>query len=347
MSTRSDAQTGTHPPASTIPEESATATPLTNTVFEPQSSFITTDTENTLDPAAYDKCASAKFHAPIVIFGGRSLVGPYLFQHLAEAKLTAEVISRETINLPPGFSHQKVDLNNVRAWSVPENAIVLSLAPLWVLARHLPRFLGAQSIVALGSTSRFAKIKSKDPKERAIAESLSLAEDILTKWSAKCQTRATILRPTLIYDGKNDRNITRVANFIRRFGFFPVAKPANGLRQPIHADDVAAAIMGAMGNACVYDQALNISGGEVLPYYQMIARVFEALDKKPRLLPLPTKQMEFCFKLLTSWGLLQEKSFGFSIFKRMNEDLIFDSEFALKSLPGYHPRPFTTTHLFE
>ncbi len=261
---------------------------------------------------------------PIIILGGRSLVAPYLMHNLASAGLSAEVISRQSLDLPAGFRPLLLDLAQARQWCVPEGAIVISLVPIWILAQHMLRFVGAQSIIAVSSTSRYSKADSNDPKERTTAENLEMAENILQTWGHHSLTPYTILRPTLIYDGATDQNVTRMARTISRFGIFPVASPGNGLRQPIHADDVALAIMAALGNATVYNKSLNLAGGEILTYRQMVERVFEALDLRPRPLMLPTNILQRAFQIASKLGVIREKSFGFSVFKRMNEDLVFD-----------------------
>ena len=277
---------------------------------------------------------------PVVILGGRSLVAPYLMRRLAAAGLSADVISRQPLTLPSGFRSLTLDLTQARSWMVPADALVISIAPLWVLARNLPRFMGAKAVIAVGSTSRFGKAASEDPRERATAEKLREAEAALENWNRTSGTTTTILRPTLIYDCVNDANITRMARVIRRYGVFPIAAPGKGLRQPIHADDVAGAIMGALDNAAVDGKALNIAGGEALTYRAMAERVFIALGRQPRPLLLPTDKLALAFSAATRLGILREKSFGFGVFNRMNEDLVFDCAEGL-ALLNYAPRPFT------
>lgn len=258
---------------------------------------------------------------------------------LDAAGLSASVVSRRAQKLPEGFTAINLDLTQARQWIVPENAIVISLLPLWVLSRHINRLMGAQSLIAVSSTSRFSKSASDDPKERAIADQLTMAENIITAWAPRSHVAYTILRPTLIYDGHSDQNITKIASFIQRFGCFPVASPAKGLRQPIHAEDVAKAIMASLGNASTYYMALNIAGGEILTYRTMVERIFAALGKSPRIIPMPVALLEQPFKLLTKLGIIKETSFGFGAFRRMNEDLIFDSSEGSQLL-NYAPRPF-------
>lgn len=277
---------------------------------------------------------------PIVIIGGNSIVATYLMRRLGTQGLKAEVISRNPVAVPEGFTFTAMDLGRARNWIAPENATIISLLPLWILAKYLPRFIGVNSIIALGSTSLFTKATSPNAQERSIATGLENAEKSFQDWCARSNVHGTLLRPTMIYDGVSDMNIGRMARFIRRFRFLPLAEPAQGLRQPIHADDVAKAICKAIDNPSVYDVALNIAGGEVLTYRAMVERVFATLNMKPRLLLLPESWLERGFRLATDLGLLRETAFGSSIFRRMNEDLIFDTETGLRLL-DYQPRRFS------
>lgn len=279
---------------------------------------------------------------PLVIIGGNSLVAPYLMRRLGAEGRSADVISRSIVPVPDGFTFTAMDLGRARNWIAPENAVIISLLPLWILAKYLPRFIGVHSIIALGSTSLFTKAASPNSKERSVATGLENAEKSFQDWCTRSNVHGTLLRPTMIYDGIHDINIGRMARFIRRLHFLPLAAPAQGLRQPIHADDVAKAIHNAIGNEAVYDMSLNIAGGEVLTYRAMAERVFAALNIKPRLLMLPESWLEKGFRFASEIGFLRETSFGSSIFRRMNEDLVFDTENGLRLL-DYQPRKFALT----
>ncbi len=279
---------------------------------------------------------------PLVILGGSSLVAFYLMQRLSAEGLSADVISRRKIDVPSPLRFLQLNLTEARNWVAPEGSIVISLVPLWILARTMSRFIGVQSIVALGSTSRFTKANSVDIKDRALAEGLEMAENIVRAYSLKGNIAYSVLRTTMIYDCLRDQNIARIARFIRRFHFFPLAAPGKGLRQPIHADDVAKAIINALGNNHIYDQILNIAGGEVLTYRDMVERIFIALKQKPRFATVPTKILQTGFRWASRFRLIQENAFGHTIFQRMNEDLIFDVSEGLEKL-NYQPRKFEPT----
>lgn len=278
-------------------------------------------------------------NSQLIILGGNGAAGEYLMHHLAEANRTATVISRRPMNAPKGFTELLTDLNKDLAWAAPDGATVISFLPLWILTTFLPRLTKANALIATGSTSRFSKTNSGDAHERGVAEKLEHAEQELQKWSEEKGITWTVLRPTIIYDCKSDKNITRMARFIRRWHFLPLASPANGLRQPIHTDDVAKAAFLCIDNTAAANKAFNISGGEVLTYRAMVERVFLALGKPPRLLPLPTRFLQSCLRAVAKLGLLQSSNFSAEVFLRMNQDLVFEVADGLKAIK-YQPRSF-------
>lgn len=275
----------------------------------------------------------------IIVLGGKSLVTRYLVKQLDALHLNASVMTHEPAALPEVFGHIPAVLMQSKTWQAPEHALIISLLPLNELVRYLPRFANAQSIIALGSTSLFSKAKSRDPYERAHAENLAMSENILRAWCQKNQKVYTILRPTLIYDGQHDDTVMQIAQVIVRAGLFPLAGAARGLRQPIHADDVAKAIIAALGNVTVYNKALNIAGGEVLTYRHMVESVFQAIGQRPRFLRLPLFVVQGLYRLARKTGFLRGIGVSAETFRRMNQDIVFDTDEGLRLL-AYEPRMF-------
>ena len=144
--------------------------------------------------------------------------------------------------------------------------------------------------------------------------------------------------PTLIYGGGRDGNISEIARLIRRFGFFPLVGQGLGLRQPVHGADVAAACVAALNTAKASNREYNLSGAEVLPYGEMVGRVFAAVGRRPRFLVVPLG----VFKLaLVGLRLLPRyRHWSAAMAQRMNQDLVFDHADAARDL-GFRPRPFT------
>lgn len=215
----------------------------------------------------------------------------------------------------------------------------LCVAPIWVLPQYfsmLERY-GARRIVALSSTSLFTKTDSSDPAESATAARLAEGETRLRTWGEDKGVEWVILRPTLIYGRGRDKNITEIARFVSRFGFFPVLGTAMGLRQPIHAEDVAAACVAALTVPGASNRAYNISGGETLPYREMVCRVFAAMQRRPRLVTIPRSVFRMAVACLRMFPRYRHWSTAMA--ERMNHDLVFDHTDATRDL-GFSPRPF-------
>jgi nucleoside-diphosphate-sugar epimerase len=216
----------------------------------------------------------------------------------------------------------------------------ICVAPIWVLPEHFPLLeaSGARRVVALSSTSRFTKVDSGDMAETAVAARLIEAEDRVVAWAKSRGVEWVILRPTLIYGLGRDKNISEIARFIRRFGFFPVFGQAQGLRQPIHAENVAATCVSALQAPDAANRAYNISGGETLSYREMVARVFVALGRRPRLLTVPLWVFRLAVSVLRC--LPRYRQWSAAMAERMNRDLVFDHTDATRDL-GFKPRVFS------
>jgi nucleoside-diphosphate-sugar epimerase len=170
-----------------------------------------------------------------------------------------------------------------------------------------------------------------------IAQRLAEGEASFRAWAEQHGITWVILRPTLIYGQGRDRNICEIVRFIRRFKFFPLLGRAQGLRQPVHVEDVAAACFAAFLASNVNNRAYNISGGETLTYREMVERVFEVLNQPPYLLTIPLWIFRLAVKALRQ--LPHYRHWTVAMAERMNRDLVFDSSEAVRDF-RYSPRPF-------
>lgn len=149
--------------------------------------------------------------------------------------------------------------------------------------------------------------------------------------------RWTLFRPTLVYDGIHDKNVARIVRFIRRLHFFPVINPASGLRQPLHAADLAWACLTVLGKPVTECKAYNLAGGEVLSYREMVCRVFQAFHRRPRLVPV-VRRVYRSFLSLASLHP-RYRYLNAAMAERMNRDMVFDIAPARNDF-GFAPRAF-------
>ncbi len=278
----------------------------------------------------------------VVVLGARSLVGECVLALLAQDGGRVTALSRHRMDQQEaGVEWRRLDQDTFRIENCQGEELSdwISVAPIWVLADCL-EYLDPSKIrrlVALSSTSRFTKEDSSDPGEQALARRFAESEELLKVWAEARGVEWVILRPTLIYGLGRDKNIAEIVRFIRRVGFFPMFGRAGGLRQPIHAKDVAGACVAALQAPEAANRAYNISGGEILPYRDMVGRVFAALGRRPLLVPVPLAAFRIAVALLRY--LPQYRQWSSAMVERMNRDLVFDHGEAARDL-AFKPRPF-------
>lgn len=285
------------------------------------------------------------FKNRIGILGASSLVGGCILPMLAAINWYVTAYSRKAV-----AEDKKIHwLRLPQCTTQLEDEITpfwICVAPIWVLPDYFYLFKKheAKRIVVLSSTSRFTKDDSTDMEEQAIARKLTDAEQRVRKWAENHGVEWVILRPTLIYGLGRDKNISEIARFIRRFGFFPLFGKANGLRQPIHAVDVAGACLSALQAPCAANRAYNISGGETLSYREMVIRIFSALSLRSRILSVPLWFFGLAISLLRR--IPRYRKWSTAMAMRMNQDLVFDHSEASRDF-GFNPRIFelSTTDL--
>lgn len=278
------------------------------------------------------------------VLGATSLVGKCVLPLLRDAGWQIVAYTRQAKpREEPGIRWQASPLAATRQPVPHDNEGVtpywICVAPIWALPDYfsLIEASGARRVVALSSTSRFTKDDSSDPEEQAIALRLADAEACVQTWAAGHGVEWIILRPTLIYGLGRDKNVAEIARFIRRFGFFPVFGKATGLRQPLHARDLAGACVAALGSPDVANRAYNLSGAQAIAYRDMVARIFRALGRPVRLLPVPLLAFRFAVALLRR--LPRYRNWSPAMAERMNRDLVFDHGEARRDF-GFEPRPF-------
>lgn len=273
---------------------------------------------------------------PILVLGATSLIGGHLMARLADEGFDPVAISRR----PPAGDACWVDGDLTDpdiGEHLPPAATVFSLSPIWLLPAVLPglKARGMVRLVAFSSTSRFTKVDSSEAGERAVAKALADAERAVETWCAEHGVAWTILRPTLIYDEGHDENVSRIARLVRRFHVMPLSGRGEGLRQPVHAADLAVGALAAAKALAARNRAYDLVGGETLTYRSMVDRVFEGLSKTPRSLPMPTWLFGLLMRLAKPFYPGATAAMG----TRMGQDLTFDSSPAARDF-GWSPRDF-------
>jgi GT2 family glycosyltransferase/nucleoside-diphosphate-sugar epimerase len=282
-----------------------------------------------------------KHRNPVLLAGATGQVGIATLRRLLAAGCEVVALYHSTVidfehpNLTwcyANLEHGTMDLpKNFRPQTV------IYTAGLWYLPQFLEKLaaLGVKRLVCFTSTSIESKANSHNAYEQKLVDRFRKAEDEVTRLCDANNIAWTIIRPTLIYGIGLDKNISSIVKFIRAFGFFPVYGEAAGLRQPVHADDLATAVVSVLNNPKTFSERFNLCGDEKVSYRAMVERVFKALGKKERIVPIP-----FLPQLIDgySWLTRQPETNG-EIARRMNQDLVF-SDAKARDFFDYDPRAF-------
>lgn len=211
-----------------------------------------------------------------------------------------------------GASHvDLLDPSSFRPGGTPQKPwLLISFAPIWLLApflnyladSHPERLSFMRGIIACSSSSAITKRFATNDFDRQLVSRLTTAEDQLLSTCRHLGLPCKILRPTLIYGHVGpfaDRNLSRLTALMRRLPILPL--PAHtGLRQPIHASQLAAVVMEFVrqftttGGDPLLSELIALGGDSELSYSSMFLALQQSLPltdsaRRCRLLPLPSR----------------------------------------------------------
>jgi uncharacterized protein YbjT (DUF2867 family) len=167
------------------------------------------------------------------------------------------------------------------------------------------------------------------------------AESKLVRLAAEHQIRAsaldwTILRPTMIYGDPGDRNLSRLLPLLRRAPVLPV--PGGGhLQQPVHAADVADAVLAAAERPAAAGCTYDVAGPEPLTFAELLRVCARAVASRTRFVPVPLRPVVAAargYELFSRNPRIRVEQL-----RRLAEDKAFSIDDAVRDL-GYAPRPF-------
>ena len=280
-----------------------------------------------------------------LVFGASGQIGLPLLDRLGDAGWRVHAVSRQARSDTPGRHWLQGDFAHVPVLPRDVDAI-FSCGPLDLFARwYATANVVSPRVVAFGSTSATSKHASDDDGERDVARRLLGAEASVFEASEQRGAGATMLRPTLVYGAGRDATLTRIAGMARRWGRFVLPRRADGLRQPVHVQDLADAAFAANVSPVAQGRSYDLPGGETLAYRDMVRRVLACLDPPLPLLELPMPLFRAAVAAAQARGVARELTPA--AVARMREDLAFDAAPARRDF-GYAPRAFRPeTRMFD
>lgn len=148
----------------------------------------------------------------------------------------------------------------------------------------------------------------------------------------------TIVRPTMIYGGPDDRNMARLLRLLRRTPIVPLPGGGRGLLQPVHVADVAQAVVATLDRPATSGQTYEIAGPDPLPLRRVVEIAAASLGRRVRIVSVPLRPVVAGTRLLERLGSERLRA---EQVERLVEDKAFDIASARRDL-SFAPRSFDT-----
>jgi len=271
-----------------------------------------------------------------IVVGASGIVGGHIVDRLVLAGERPIAVSRAR-RAAADVDWLLADLAMPDTIDWPPVSTLYCTAHVGLLADAIPHVVmpSLTRVVAFTSTSIVTKMNSELEAERDSVRRWAEDEQRLIDTCTKFGVAWTVLRPTIIYDEGRDANITRLARLIEKFGFMPLAGSGSGLRQPVHAQDLAIGALAAAASPAAANKIYAIPGTDTVSYREMIGRIFDGLHKPRRIIPVPPLLWRAAFALAKPFIANANVAMG----NRMSKDMIFDPEPAVQDF-GWRPRAF-------
>jgi nucleoside-diphosphate-sugar epimerase len=186
---------------------------------------------------------------------------------------------------------------------------------------------GIKRVVFISTTALFTTLNAPSKSVRLAAEA-TIRNSMLDY---------TILRPTMIYGSPRDRNMSRLVRYLHKYPVFPILGDGECLQQPVNVEDVAGAVVKALGSEKTIGKAYNIPGAKALTMNQVVDTISGILNRRTRKVHLPAAPFVKGLIILENFGIkLPIKS---EQMLRLNEDKAFPFDAAMKDF-GFAPLDF-------
>lgn len=273
----------------------------------------------------------------VTVLGATGFVGRRIVHELLQEGFRVNSVSRgvKPLNLPERVTWCRADIRIPgELAAIPWPTTVVSTLDISVTAEIMESVPeSVQRVIAFSSTSAVTKADAKEAADREVSSRLTNGENRLLRTPRE----VTVLRPTIIYGGPGDKNLERIAWQLRCFPAFPLVGGGLGLRQPVHANDLARAVTQIIEVPKTPDKIYEVAGAEILPFKDLVSRVGKANGRTARFISIPLPAAKLALKSLAPLPRFRGVPVG--ALERMQTDLVFDISPARRDF-GYSPRDF-------
>jgi len=273
----------------------------------------------------------------VLLVGGTSHTGERVARRLRRMGVAVRVLTRNPDSpvaqalLADGCEVAEGDtLRRWRLWEAAEGVdMIVSCAHIKhaeavVQACHR---VGRERLVLTSSARRYSRVKSETVGKVLAGEAAVTDSDL--EW--------TILRPTMIFGGSRDRNMTRLVEWVGRHSWVPVIGNGRTLIQPVFVEDLVTAIVECMRRPHTARRDYNLAGPEPIAVRDAIQEIASQLNKRVTTLAVPAAVAKLGVAMLAPWAA--SRGITPEVIGRQLEDKTADILPARQDL-AFAPRPF-------
>lgn len=275
----------------------------------------------------------------ILVAGGTGHTGERLVRRLILAGHEVAFLSRKSVDHPivasllrAGAIHVEGDF--LRRWTVWEaldgRDVLVSCAHI----RHSEaciqacRRTGVKRYLQMSSTRRYTKWPCVTSRE------VIRGEAVMERGGLD----HTIIRPTMIFGGKRDANLTRLVEWFRKHRWFPVFGDGRNLLQPVFVEDLVDVMVEALHNSTAIRRDYTVAGPEPLEYMTFLRETARAVGIENPLLPrIPRKPVLLASRLAAP--IMGKRGLTAEQIQRLGEDKSADISRAVREL-DFSPRSY-------
>lgn len=220
----------------------------------------------------------------VCVVGASGPIGGAVARHLVALGWRVTGIGRDAgrlDRLPARIARHRADVRDVaaiRAGLAGSAVVVSCIHPNYTPALlAAAAYAGTERIVLLSSTRRFSAVPDKGTAATVAAEEAFRA-GVLPGF---------LLHSTLIYGPGIASNLSRIAGLIDRHRIVPLPASGRARLQPVHIDDVVAALAAAAATPTDQREILVLAGASALSWRDLVRLIASVRGERARILPLP------------------------------------------------------------
>jgi nucleoside-diphosphate-sugar epimerase len=271
----------------------------------------------------------------ILVTGGSGHTGRRLLTRLADSGYAVRALTRQPVRIPLEL-RKRMEIFRGSLDGTKEALEALSGCTAVIAVTHIrfaPPILdamradGVRRGIFMSSTRRFTKF----PEETA--QQVIAGEEAVRASGLDC----TIIRASMIYGGRQDRNMQTLLAALQRWPAHPLVGGGRMLWQPVFTHDVVSAIVAALERSETIGKDYTVAGPQPISYAEMVRTILQEAKLRRLLIPIPFGLASAGVALMTR--LMKHPPVKREQIERLKEDKVFDIADARRDL-GFDPISF-------